>query len=61
MTEHMIRVLDRACRITVQRRSRTAYVAIGEYLGQRVEATGRKEGYAVMAWADAAKALRPTR
>lgn len=30
---------------------------IGDYLGQRVEATGRKEGYAVMAWSNAAKAL----
>jgi hypothetical protein len=55
MSDHQVRVARSLCRVTVQRRSRNLYVALGEYQGIYVEARARREADAVLAWMELAE------
>jgi hypothetical protein len=54
VTRHMVRVLDRPQIVSIERTSRTVWVAVGEYNGERIEAKGSSEAAALAAWRDAA-------
>lgn len=49
-------VWQKAHEIEVRQTSRSEWVAVGEYLGQRLEVVGRSENRAVSKWTQAARA-----
>lgn len=55
MAEHIVKVWNKECTVTAQQRSKTVWVALGEYHGERFEVTGRSEATAVAKWRETAK------
>lgn len=49
-----VQVWDREITITVFQRSKSVWIAVGEYHGQRIEVKRSTEGAAVKGWVDAA-------
>lgn len=49
-----VTVWDKQYEIHVHRNSKTVWVAVGEYMGQRLETKGRSESQAIAAWREAA-------
>lgn len=41
--------------ISVHRESKTVWIAVGEYMGERLEVKGRTESQATNGWRDAAR------
>lgn len=54
MAEHIVDVWDKPHTVTVHQKSKSVWVAVGEYHGERLEVTSRSESQAVKAWWDAA-------
>lgn len=52
--KRIVLVRDQPVEIHVSRKYKTVWVAVGEHLGHRIEAKGRSESQAVIAWRDAA-------
>ena len=50
-----VTVWDNVHQITVQQQSKTVWVAVGEYRGERLEVKGKTDTQAVAAWRDVAK------
>lgn len=55
MREHTVKVWNTSYTITVYEKSRTVWIAVGEYMGERVEVKGRSESSAIAAWREAAR------
>jgi hypothetical protein len=53
--EHVVKVWEQQCRISVHQKSKSVWIAVGNYLGERVEVKGRSETQAVSAWREAAQ------
>lgn len=53
--ERMVKVWDRDVKISVHQKSKTVWVAVGTYLGHRIESTGRSANSAVVLWVNAAR------
>jgi hypothetical protein len=53
--ERTVMVWGHPQKITVHQRSKSVWVAVGEYMGHHIETKGRSAGSAVGFWADAAK------
>jgi hypothetical protein len=53
--EHTARVWDKPHSVSVHQKSKTVWVAVGEYNGERVEVKGRTESQALAAWREAAR------
>jgi hypothetical protein len=45
---------DEPCEITVVQKSKSVWVAVGQYMGKEVRVQGRSESNAVSKWRDAA-------
>lgn len=56
MTNHMVKAWenDEPCEITVVQKSKSVWIAVGQYMGKEVRAQGRSESNAVAKWRDAA-------
>lgn len=55
MAEFIVRVGDEPCLVTTNKRSKTAWVASGEYMGKRHSSEHRTEGAAVKQWRESAQ------
>lgn len=55
MAKHIVRVWDKQLEITVVQKSKSVWIAVGTYMGKRVEAQGRSEGSAMANWREAAR------
>lgn len=55
MREHVVRVWDEPYTVTVYKKSKSVWVAVGDYMGRRVEVKGSSERSALRWWVDAAR------
>jgi hypothetical protein len=53
--EQTVHVYDEAHVITVHQRSPSVWIAVGDYMGKRIEGKGSSASSAASAWADAAR------
>lgn len=53
--EHTVQVWNQPCRVAVYQRSKTVWLAVGDYMGQRLEVKGRTESQALAMWREAAR------
>ena len=51
----IVRVWDKSYEITVDQRSKTDWIASGEYMGERIQVKGRSERDAAAQWREAAR------
>lgn len=56
MSKHIVkpRENDEPCEITVVQKSKSVWIAVGQYMGKEVRVQGRSESNAVAKWRDAA-------
>ena len=47
---HTVQVWDRPYEVSVHQKSKTVWIAVGDYHGERIETNGRNEDQAVEAW-----------
>lgn len=61
--EHTVKVWEQPQKVSVYQSSKTVWIAVGEYMGERVEVKGRTESQALSAWRepDAMPQLRAVR
>jgi hypothetical protein len=50
-----VSVWDKPHEIDVYKKSKSVWVAVGEYMGERIEVKGRTETQAASAWREAAR------
>ena len=50
-----VQVWDKPYEITVHQKSKSVWIAVGEYMGERIEAKGSSESAAVKHWREAAR------
>jgi hypothetical protein len=53
--EHAVYVLDHPYVVTVERKSKTVWIAVGDYMGESIRVQDRKEGAALRRWCETAK------
>jgi hypothetical protein len=53
--ERTVVVWNEPCSVSVYRKSKTVWVAVGEYMGERIEVKDRSEGTALLRWKEAAR------
>lgn len=53
--EHTVKVWEQPQKVSVYQSSKTVWIAVGEYMGERVEVKGRTESQALSAWREAAR------
>lgn len=55
MAAHTVIVWGKEIRITVERRSKSVWIAAGDYLGKPIEVRDATEGAAINRWREAAE------
>lgn len=53
--EHTVQVWDQPQQVTVYQNSKSVWIAVGTYMGERVEVKGRSETQAIGNWREAAR------
>jgi len=53
--KHTVSVLAKSYTVTVEQKSQTIWVAVGNYMGERLEAQGRNEAKALRHWYEKAR------
>jgi len=53
--EQTVNVWDKPHEITVYPKSKSVWIAVGEYMGERLEVKGRTASQAASAWREAAR------
>jgi len=53
--EHTVQVWNTPQKVTVYQKSKSVWVAVGTYMGEHVEVTGRTETQAIGSWREAAR------
>lgn len=53
--ERTVKVWDRSYRVTVDQRSKSVWIAAGDYEGTQIETKDRSAGSALARWVDAAR------
>lgn len=53
--KHTVKVWDEQHEIAVNQKSKSVWIAVGEYMGERLEVKGRTEVQAVNNWQEAAR------
>lgn len=53
--EHTVQVWNQPQQITVYQKSKSVWIAVGTYMGERVEVKGRTESQAIGSWREAAR------
>jgi hypothetical protein len=53
--EHKVIVWGHPFTVTVYQKSKSVWIAVGTYLGERIESKDRSEGSALMRWKEAAR------
>jgi hypothetical protein len=52
--EHKITVWNESHTVTIYQKSKSVWIAVGDYIDQRIETKGSSAGSALNAWKDAA-------
>lgn len=52
---HKVNVWDKPHEVTVYQKSKSVWIAVGEYMGERLEVKGRNESQALSVWREAAR------
>ncbi len=52
--KHTVQVWDRPYEVSVYQKSKSVWVAVGDYEGQRIEGKGRSEAQALGSWRESA-------
>jgi hypothetical protein len=55
MAVHTVEVEDRPHKITVHQKSKNLWIAIGEYMGERLAVQDQSEATAIKCWCEAAR------
>jgi hypothetical protein len=55
VTKIIVKVWDKSYEITVSRKSKTVWIAFGEYMGERMETRGSSQRTAIARWREAAR------
>ena len=53
--EHTVQVWNQPQQLTVYQKSNSVWVAVGTYMGERIEVKGRTESQALGSWREAAR------
>ena len=53
--EHTVSVWDRPHQVSSYQKSKTVWIAVGKYHGERIETKGGTESQAVASWREAAR------
>ena len=53
--EHTVKVWDQPQEVSVHQKSKTVWIAVGVYSGERIETKGRTESQALASWREAAR------
>jgi len=53
--EHTVQVWNQPQQVTVYQKSKSVWIAVGTYMGERVEVKGRTESQALGSWREAAR------
>ncbi len=53
--QHKVYVWEKSCEISVYQKSKTVWIAVGEYMGERIEVKGRSKSSALASWTEAAR------
>jgi hypothetical protein len=53
--EHTILVWNTQVKVAVHQNSKTVWIAVGEYMGERIEVKARTESQALAHWREAAR------
>ncbi|MCP1375200.1 hypothetical protein [Dyella lutea] len=53
--EHTVQVWNQPQQLTVYQKSKSVWVAVGTYMGERIEVKGRTESQALGSWREAAR------
>ncbi|SBV53149.1 hypothetical protein XBLMG947_3955 [Xanthomonas bromi] len=53
--EHTVQVWNQPQQITVYQKSKSVWIAVGTYMGERVDVKGRTESQAIGSWREAAR------
>jgi len=51
---HKVTVWNERCSVTVYQKSKSVWIAVGDYTGERIESKGGSAGSALTAWKSAA-------
>jgi hypothetical protein len=51
----VVKVWEKPIEITVYRKTKTVWIAIGEYMGERIETKGSSQSSAAAQWKEAAR------
>jgi hypothetical protein len=52
--KHTVQVSNRSYEVSVYQKSKTVWIAVGDYEGERIEVKGRSEAQALGNWRDSA-------
>jgi len=55
MAEHIVEVEDRPHKIAVRQKSKSVWIAAGEYMGESLVVQDHSEATAIKCWCDAAR------
>lgn len=53
--EHTVRVWGTPHKVTVYQKSKTVWIAVGEYRGERIEVKSQSQGSALKLWSETAR------
>ena len=53
--EHTVQVWSEPQQVTVYQKSKSVWIAVGTYMGKRLEVKGRSESQALGSWREAAR------
>jgi hypothetical protein len=55
MAEHTVEVWGKPCAVSAYQKSKSVWVAVGDYMGEQIRVQDRSERTAVKSWHDAAR------
>ena len=54
MPNHIVRVWDKPYTVTTYQKTKSVWIAVGEYMGETIQTKGRTKGAAVKRWKERA-------
>ncbi len=55
MPDHTVEVWGKSYTVTTYQKSKTVWIAVGEYMGKRIEVKGRSKTTAIKRWQEATR------
>ena len=55
MPDHTVRVWDKPYTVTTYQKTKSVWIAVGEYMGETIQTKGRTKGAAVKRWKERAR------